>query len=125
MNTLGIDYGERQVGVALSSGMLTEGIAEYATGEAVVRIAALCKKYEVARIVVGISQGRLKEKIEQFGENLSKISQIPVIYFDETLTTQVAQNLLITSNLSAKKRKKKEHRTAAAILLQNYIDTYV
>lgn len=122
MVLLGIDYGTREVGVAISEGELAEGIVEYATMEALSKLTLLCKKEGVTVIVVGLPEGFIRSKAKKFGAELAKIIPAKVIFWDETLTSHIAQVQLTQSNYSPKSMRKKNHRVAAALILQSYID---
>lgn len=82
----------------------------------------LIKEEEVEEIVIGLSEGKLSGEIKRFGKKLQEETQLPVEFFDETLTTQDAQDILTKSGRSRKSRRQKEDAIAAAIMLEYYIE---
>lgn len=124
MKLLGIDYGLKRIGVAESNGVYATGLAEFTTNESVVRLKTLCRQRSVELIVIGIPEGRLKEKVKQYGAKLKKELGCDIAYWDETLTSESARHLLVRGGSGPKKRHQLEHQTAAAILLQAFIDAH-
>lgn len=135
MRVLGIDHGSRRVGLALSDelGMIAQPAgyleAEPASGvfEAVVR---LVQDKAVGRIIVGMprnmdgSYGPAAEGVRQFLEVLRGRVSVPVVAWDERLTTAQAQRVLIQGGVRRSERKEKVDAAAAAILLQSYLDAH-
>lgn len=125
MKILGIDYGRRKIGLAI--GETETGTVEENKNfkikdkKGIKKIKDLCDEKEIKKIVVGITGGKIDEEIRAFGANLRKIIEVPVEFFDETLTTQDAQRLLIESGKKRKDRKEKEDAIAAAIMLESYL----
>lgn len=117
---LGIDYGLKNIGIAISQGYLAEPyitleISDINNG--VKKIGDISNQMEgVEKLVVGISEGKSRNRALSFGHKLEKILGLPVEFVDETLTTVEA------NNLSKKSKKEKEHAKAAAIILQRYLD---
>jgi len=125
MITLGIDFGLKKVGLALGYGSLAEPyqvIRELDTSKLVEQIKQIVEKERVEKIVVGISDGEIAIKARQFGLVLKENLEIPVEFFDETLTTQDAQRLAIEAGIKRSKRKNMEDAYAAAVMLQGYTD---
>lgn len=122
MRILGIDYGEKNLGLAFSEGKIAAGIGSCSRKLALSHIAQTCQELEVEKLVLGIPQGRMEKPVRQFGKQLSQAVGLPVIYWDETLTSQEAREALVKSGGTRKRRRQKEHAVAAAILLQNYIE---
>jgi putative Holliday junction resolvase len=73
-------------------------------------------------VVVGLPEGRLKGQTKEFGQKLKESLSVKVVFWDETLTSLKAQELLQQSGLANKKRRQNIHQTAAALLLQSYLD---
>lgn len=130
---LGIDYGERRCGIALSdpsriiAGALT--VLDGLSGKALLReVAALCAEHEVEGVVVGLplnmdgSRGPMTQAVEAFGESLRRRLGIPVNTWDERLTTRTAEQVLIEGGTSRAKRKQLIDKVAAQVLLQAYLD---
>jgi putative transcription antitermination factor YqgF len=122
MNYLGIDYGQKYLGVAISSGQLAQGLTTVYYNEALREIPILCEKNNITHILIGQPQGPLFDKVAEFAKSLSDVVTCKVILVDETLTTHEAQKHL--ASLSRKRQKTKEHQVAAAILLQSYLDAH-
>ena len=80
------------------------------------------------RIVVGLpknmdgSEGESAVSAREFADELSKLTEIPVVLYDERCTTMIAHRYFSDSNVTGKKRKQKIDSAAAAIILQSYID---
>ena len=135
MRILGIDYGDKRIGVAISDplGIMAQGIAMIGKGETfepdIREIKRLIKKYDgVEEIVVGLPKtmageiGVQAEKVMTFVNELKKEFKINIVTWDERLTTIEAERGLIEAGLSREKRKKVIDKTAAAAILQSYLD---
>ncbi len=123
MRLLAIDFGLRKAGLARSDGKLAEpyAVLRYQTEEKLInQLKGVIKKENIEKIVLGVSEGEMAQKTKEFGKKLS--SFIEVDYQDETLTTQDAINLSISSGVSRKKRKTMEDAYAASLMLQGYLD---
>ena len=133
---LGLDYGTKTVGVALSDPLLfTAQEFETITRErasalrhTLVRIKEICDEYEVERIILGYprnmddSEGFRCEDTLKFKALLEKRVDIPIELVDERLTTVYADEILEESGVAKKDRKKVIDQIAAAIILQDYLD---
>jgi putative holliday junction resolvase len=130
---LGIDFGEKRMGMALSDplGFTAQGLCTYERkGERhdMDFIADLVEEYIITRIVIGMPRnmngtyGESAEKVRNFGCLLQERLQIPMDYWDERLTTAAVQRVLIEADISRKKRKKVIDKLAAVAILQNYLD---
>ncbi|HZG83930.1 Holliday junction resolvase RuvX [Paenibacillus sp.] len=133
MRLMGIDYGDRQIGVAVSDELFltAQGVTTLRNSgdERVLNdIAALAKEYGVAEVVVGLpknmngSIGPRGEIAQAFAASLAETLHLPVVLWDERLTTMSAQRTLIEADVSRKKRKAVIDKMAAALILQNYMD---
>ena len=134
MRVLGIDYGDARVGVALSDplGWTATELPQLKGGdmEAVCsEIEKIVKEYGVEKIVLGYPKnmngtiGPRGELSEQFKEILEKNIGLPVILWDERLTTVSAANVMNTTNVRGKKRKMRLDSLSAALILENYLHT--
>jgi len=125
---LGIDYGEKRIGLAISDPLLI--IAHPLTFvEKLEDIKEIINKYpDLEEIVIGLPKsmsGEIKEsaqKVLSFVEELKKQITVPIKTWDERLTTVAMQKSLISLGVSRKKRKKKIDQSAAAYMLQGYLD---
>lgn len=126
MKTLGVDYGRSKVGLAIADGPLAEPlkVIRYKDiDELVKRIETEIEKESAEKIVVGISEGKMALESKKFSLSLRKKLNIAVETFDETLTSQDARRLSQEAGINRKKRKEMEDAYAAAIMLQNYLDS--
>lgn len=134
MRWMGLDVGQRRIGIALS-----DPLEFFAQGYSVLERGASLRhdletlneiviKETVEGIVVGLpknmngTEGVMAEKIRVFGEKLEKKSALPLIFWDERLSTVSAERVLLEADLSRKKRKQKIDQVAAVFILQNYLD---
>ena len=119
MKLLGIDYGRRKIGLAMSNGKLAEPyqVIRYKdTEKMIAHIQRIIEKQKIEKVIVGISEGEMGEESKKF----AKIFKADT--FDETLSSHDAQQMSIQSHMSRKKRKEMEDAFAASIMLQSYID---
>ena len=126
MKILGIDYGRKKIGLALGDTVtkLAEPLKTIKNFKfEILNLKSILNDQIIQKIVIGLPNGKMDEEIKVFGENLKKGTGLPVEYFDETLTTQDAQRILITGGGKRKKRKEKEDAVAAALMLENYFNS--
>jgi len=133
MRILGLDVGERTIGVAVSDemGWTAQGLetiqrqspeADYA------RLLQLIEQYQVKEIVVGLPRnmngtiGPRGESCQRFARQLAERTALPVRLWDERLTTMAAEKMLIAADVSRKKRKRVIDKMAAVMILQGYLD---
>ncbi len=133
MRSMGLDVGDRRIGVALSDsvGILATpfGIVEQADDEsAVAEIVEVARREEVAVIVVGLPRmmsGRLgtqAEKVQAFADMLRRATDLPVEFRDERLSTVTAKRLVGRRRERKSRRKVRYDDAAAAVILQYYLD---
>lgn len=125
MNLLCIDYGEAKIGIAVSSGKLAAPlkVIKYSDiAKLLLELEKIVRAENIAKIIVGISEGTSANKSYEFGNNLGDKLKLPVEFMDETLSTIDAQILSIESGMRRKKRKQMEDAYAAALILQKYLD---
>jgi putative Holliday junction resolvase len=131
MAILGLDVGEKRIGVALAEGLLAIPLTviDRRVEEIDIElIMALVEEYRAERIVVGLPRlmngtiGTQAEEILSFSGALAEHVDIPVDTWDERLSTVTAERLLIDTGMKRKKRKGKLDAMAAAIILQAYLD---
>ena len=124
-NILAVDYGKAKIGLAISFGSLAEPymVIKYKTMEYVLgKIEQIIRKEEVDRVVIGISEGKMRKESENFAELIKKNVNIEVATQDETLSTHQAIELSISSGIRQKKRRENEDAYAACVILQSYLD---
>jgi putative Holliday junction resolvase len=133
LRILGLDYGSRRIGVAICDeiGMTAQGVATIARKNRdadLDTIVELVRHHGVERIVVGYplrldgSEGIQCEKINRFIRRLEMRFSLPVIRWDETLSTKEAEELLRKRGVRWEKRRETVDRVAASIILQGYLD---
>ncbi len=127
MNYLGIDYGKRKIGLALSEGVYASSWKILSVGglkDALEKISAIIKNEDISSVVVGVAESGEARKITQgfIKELKTKFPALLIIQKDETLSTKKALDQMIKMNVS-KKARKQEDAYAAAFILQEYLDS--
>ena len=133
MRILALDPGSKRIGVAISDELKliaqpVEFIAAELFAAFLARLKSLLQEKEVELILVGMprnmdgSYGPAALKVEAFVAALRNALAIPIKTWDERLTSVQANRILIQGNVRRQKRKSKVDQTAAAILLQSYLD---
>ncbi len=134
MIILSVDYGDKRTGIAVCDKleMLASSvcvITEWNADVLASKIADIAKNKNADEIVVGLpknmdgSKGFRAEACEELGEKIKAVTDIPVVFWDERLTTVSAHRILNENNVRGKKRKNVVDAVAAEIILQNYIDS--
>ncbi len=122
MRILAIDYGKRKIGLALATSSIAEPykVIRYESEEEVLeKIEEIVKAEKIEKVIMGISEGEMAEETKSFAKKLN----VSVVFQDETLTTQQAQELSIKAGIKRKKRKSLEDAYSAALILQAYLDS--
>jgi len=133
MRVLGLDYGEKRIGVAVCDelGMTARGIATIARKywkKDIEQIAGLVREYSARKIVIGYpvrldgTEGIQCEKVNMFVDALKKGISVPVEKWNEALSTKEAEGLLREADINRRKRRGVVDKLAAAIILQDYLD---
>jgi len=133
MRILGIDLGEKRIGIAVSDelGITAQGlptIPSTTEDENLKKIKKLIDKYNVEKIILGLPKnmngtlGKQAEKSLCFAQKIKNNHQVPVELEDERLSTSKAEKLLIQADRSRKKRKRVIDKMSAVIILQSYLD---
>ena len=134
MKILGVDYGESRTGVAVSDafGWTAQAVGtinEKDINKAAEKVAACAKEQGAEKIVVGLpknmdgSEGFRAKASVKFADILGEISGLPVIMWDERLTSVSAARVLDEGNIRGKKRKAVLDTVAATYILQGYLDS--
>lgn len=135
MRTMGLDLGSKTLGVAVSDAMgwTAQGIETIKINEAtkdfgIKRLGEIIKEYEVSKIVLGLPKnmngtiGPRGEASQDFAKYLEKKFNVPVLLWDERLTTMAAERVLLEADVSRSKRKKVIDKMAAVMILQGFLD---
>ena len=135
MRYLGIDLGSKTVGLAMSDTTLTIASSfktiffdneDYLS--TIDEIKNIIKEYDIQKIILGLPKninntiGERAEITIKYQKILEDNVNIPVILFDERLTSVISNSILIEADISRKKRKKKVDSIAAQIILQDYLN---
>jgi putative Holliday junction resolvase len=136
MRILGLDLGTKTLGVAVSDelGWTAQGLETIAIDEergeyGLERLREIIGDYEVDTIVVGFPKnmngtvGPRAEASQRFAKLLEREFSLPVVLWDERLSTMAAERMLIAADLSRKKRKQVIDKMAAVVILQSYLDS--
>ena len=134
MRILGLDVGERTIGVAISDplGYTAQGITTIRRKNLAIDLAEIkkiCDEYSVESIVMGLPKnmngtiGPSGEKAIELSKILEEELHVPVKLWDERLTTVAAHKAMIEADLSRAKRKKIVDKIAAIYILQGYLDS--
>ena len=132
MRLLGIDYGDKRIGVAITDElcMLAHPLTTINRNgsDEFTKLSALIKEYNITSIVIGLPYemddkiGRAAEKVKKFVDKLKKhVDNLPVSFFDERMTSKETENELRKFGVSRKKRQKKIDMLSARLILENYL----
>src|SRR6266567_1007986 len=133
MRILALDHGTKRIGVAVSDEMKLiatplEFIPAHPFAAFLVRLKELIREKEVDLLLIGMprnmdgSYGPAALKVQEFVGVLKEAIAVPIKTWDERLTSAQANRFLIAADVRRSKRKEKVDQTAAAILLQSYLD---
>ena len=133
MRIMALDVGSRTIGIACSDALLItaqgiETIRRTSLENDFNRLRELISEYEVHELVVGMpknmngTKGDRAEKTEEFFEKMKAVIDLPVTFWDERLSTVMAERQLIAADVSRKKRKGVIDKMAAVVILQGYLD---
>ena len=137
MRIMGLDFGSRTVGVAVSDSLLitAQGLEiirrkeENKLRQTLARLEELIEEYEVEEIVLGLpknmnaTEGVRAELTREFQDKLERRTGLPVILWDERLTTVAADKTMMESGVRREKRREHVDKIAAALILHGYLDS--
>ncbi|MFB0564744.1 MAG: Holliday junction resolvase RuvX [Candidatus Aminicenantaceae bacterium] len=134
MRILGIDFGDKTIGLAVSDKLLliSQGLGHYRTvnrEEDLKYFKNLAAKFEISEIVIGFplrmdgSEGTRAEKTKEFANWLEKELGLPIILWDERLTTQQALKILRGQKIKGKTKKNLIDQISATIILSSYLES--
>ncbi|MDY6843292.1 MAG: Holliday junction resolvase RuvX [Spirochaetota bacterium] len=133
MRILGIDPGEKRIGIAVSCelALIAQGlemIERVNLKKDIEKIVNIIEDFHVERVVVGLPKnmngtlGNEADKVFEFISHLEKAIKIPIITWDERLSTVAVNKMLIKANMSRNKRRQVVDKLAAVYILQGYLD---
>lgn len=136
MRIMGLDFGSKTVGVAVSDALLltAQGVEiirrkeENKLRQTLARIETLIQEYEVEELVLGLpkhmngSEGARAELTEEFKDKLERRTGLPVTLWDERLTTVSADRTMMEAGIRRENRKEYVDMLAAVFILQGYLD---
>lgn len=139
---MGLDVGDKRIGIALSDGLLLAAhghsvLERVGIKKDTSKIMNLIKENDCSKVIIGLplnmdgSFGAQAEITEEFGKALenklrsNSLSDVEIIYQDERLTSLMAEKVLIQADVSRKNRKDVIDKMAAIIILQSYLDTLI
>jgi len=136
VKTMGLDLGTRTLGIALSDvlGLMAHGLETFRFEEkhynkAIQHVQELVKAQKVSTIVLGLpknmngSIGFRGEETQAFAKRLEEAVGLPIVLWDERMTTMQVERVLIAADVSRQKRKKVVDKMAATVILQSYLDS--
>lgn len=133
MRVLGIDFGDRNIGLSLSDRLrlTAQPLGTYVLGvekENLKYFRDLISQHEVGEIVIGLplrmdgSLGTRAQKTQEFASWMKKFLDIPITLWDERLTTVQAESILREQNIKGIRKKTLEHQVSATLILANYLE---
>ncbi len=134
MRFMGLDYGTKRIGVAISDTGCTmahplEVIEVKGDGSSMSRIKEIASSYGITHVVVGLpynmdgSIGDIARQVMKWSEELEAFLGLPVVLWDERLTSFEAEGMMIDFNVKARKRRQVIDKIAAGIMLKSYLDS--
>jgi len=131
---MGLDVGEKTIGIAISDSLLLtaqgKSTLQRSNNDAALRqLRALIEEYDVHQIIIGNplhmdgKPSRQGARIMKFGEKLEKELHLPVVYWDERLTSVAAEEHLEQMGLNWRERRKHVDKIAAMFILQSYLNS--
>ena len=129
--TMGIDYGHKWVGIALSDGL---GISAHpcevleAGPGLEERLAGLVNENDVNRVVIGLptsldgSEQASAKGARRFADRVGALLDVDVVLYDERFTSRIAERVLLAAGTSRAGRRSRVDKVAAAVMLQGYLD---
>lgn len=134
MRLMGIDYGDRRIGIAVSDplGITAQGVATLENGskkKLAMALSELLEKYTPEKIILGLPKnmdgtlGFRAEATYEFADFLKTLTDTEIVYWDERLTTVSATFFLNQTNTRGKDRKKVIDTVSASIILENYMQS--
>lgn len=129
----GLDYGTKTIGVSISDTMQTistglETIKRTKFKNDAARLLEIIEEHEIKALVIGLplnmdgTEGPRVQSTKAFARNLANITSLPLIFWDERMSTQAAERALLEADSSRKRRKEVIDKMAATYILQGALD---
>lgn len=124
MTYLSIDYGEQYIGLAVAAGPLAEPLLTVKKDQALAVISQLIDQHAVGTLIIGLSEGQMANKTRAFANELEATFNLPIIFQDETLTSQETRLKAAQMGMKKTKREGKIDHLVATAILQDYLDSH-
>jgi putative Holliday junction resolvase len=129
--SLGVDYGTKRVGLAISDslGLTARPLAVVPRSSVVDEVRSLVQEQDVVTIVVGLptglggDEGMSASEARELAKELATATGVDVVLRDERYTSRIAESALLESGMRRRKRRESVDKVAAAIILQDYLDS--
>ena len=132
MRILGLDHGERRIGVAVSDATGTiatpHSVIDQRVADVTIVLRSLISEFAVERVVVGLplllsgEEGQAARSARAFADQVAEETGLPVLLQDERYTTVTAEDALIEGGVRRRRRRDVRDKVAAAVMLQSYLD---
>uniref|UniRef100_A0A831YYY2 Putative pre-16S rRNA nuclease n=1 Tax=candidate division WWE3 bacterium TaxID=2053526 RepID=A0A831YYY2_UNCKA len=119
-NTLGVDWGEKRIGLAVSRGNFAEPFGFVSSFEELFKV---IKQEDIEKVVLGLPEGKHEKRVRELGARIEKELEIPVVLRSEVLTSRQALRKIIEAGKPKKSRAALD-AVSAALLLQEHLDEY-
>lgn len=127
---LGIDYGTKRVGIAISDGLglMARPLEVASASDVISRVEDIVSTYGVTRLIIGLPtalgghEGVSAEGARRLGDQLAAATGLEVEYIDEKFTSRMAEGALLEKGMKRRQRRETVDKVAAAIILQEYLD---
>ncbi|OGD54283.1 hypothetical protein A3J78_02285, partial [Candidatus Beckwithbacteria bacterium RBG_13_35_6] len=124
MRYLGIDFGPKNIGLAISEGFLAEPfgfIKVKAENLLLLELKKICLVKKIDAVILGLPEGSLQKRVKDFALRLKETLGVNIYLQDETLTTQESYNKMREAGIKIRKRKAHRHVFSACLILQSYL----
>jgi putative holliday junction resolvase len=121
--TLAIDFGTKRIGLAISIATLADPLKIIANNENTLKeIKKVIKEESIKQILVGLSEKEMAEKTKVFAKNLEKEVNLPIFFYDETLSSKETHFKINNSHMKKSKKRQPIDHYAASQFLQEWLD---
>jgi putative Holliday junction resolvase len=133
MRLMGIDYGEKRIGLAITDecSIIAQPLTTIIrNGGELKEIFELVEQYKIGKVIVGLplnlngSVSASTGRVQGFTEKLKEAVKIPVEYWDERLTSKEVEKMLVGFDVTRKKRQKRSDSLCACVILRTYLEAH-